>query len=312
VERKLCAGCGCLNLETEIRCWACGGIDFAPPGTPITGERTISLADGAERTMSWDADRQPQLGFLYLAGGIAFACFMAVVGFWIGRASAPEGEVLPPQPSAAGAWEGPVPLPTPPTALKVAPAPGASQAPPVSIDPPVVVIQPKPAAPPRPSARTARGGGPAPSAAGAPVQQPPNPSYPPMAQAPQRRMPRIVYQGSAVTPPPASSGSEPAFAPPTSTRAIVRLRNDDTQPIDVILEGNGSRSRVQVAPGSVIPLALSPGIYALRAAGRGASSAQSSLAVTPNRTYSLIVDRSRDGGAETLVLIEPAVDGQAG
>lgn len=87
------------------------------------------------------------------------------------------------------------------------------------------------------------------------------------------------------------------------------LRNSASTAVEVSIEGPEQWTAV-VAPGSAIPVTLSPGTYQLRASGDGARSRRSTLALAASRNYSLVVDRRREGDRDSLVLIEPAIDGQ--
>ena len=82
------------------------------------------------------------------------------------------------------------------------------------------------------------------------------------------------------------------------------LRNDSSDTVEVTLEGNGSRT-AHIPPGSTVPLRLEPGSYQLKASSGGASSANSSLTLKRNRTYSMLVNRQQENGKDYLVLIEP-------
>jgi hypothetical protein len=99
-------------------------------------------------------------------------------------------------------------------------------------------------------------------------------------------------------------------APPaTDTTAVISLRNDASTPVDVIVEGNGTRTAT-IGGRSSIPLTLPPGTYQLRAVSGGLSSMSSSLALAPNRSYGLVVSRTREGSRDAIVISEPAIDGR--
>src|SRR5688572_13271408 len=93
--RKTCATCGHTCLESESRCWACGGDTFDLAGASPVTDRTMALHHPADRTLSWSRSMGSYLGalwpppvaLLYVAGLIAFAFFTTSIGFWIGRAS---------------------------------------------------------------------------------------------------------------------------------------------------------------------------------------------------------------------------------
>jgi len=92
--------------------------------------------------------------------------------------------------------------------------------------------------------------------------------------------------------------------PSAGGQSVVALRNDASAAVEVTLSGAGER-KARIAAGSTMPLRLPPGTYELHASGGGATSARSTLALAANRTYSLLVSRSREGGKDVLVLIEP-------
>lgn len=98
----------------------------------------------------------------------------------------------------------------------------------------------------------------------------------------------------------------PVSAPPTATSSVVNLRNDASTPVEVeiTLDGKSIRTAL-IAPDSLVPLRLPPGAYQVRAAGRGATSGQSTLAVAANRTHGLLIQRRQNDGKDVLVFIEP-------
>lgn len=232
-----------------------------------------------------------------------------MVGYWVGRASVPSAATRPaPEPAAAVQ---PVALPTPPTGLSI-PAPGGlspgvgstgtvASAPPV-YDPAVVTVHPK-------ERKTA------PRTSGADAAQPPQPTIFANPLVQPRRAPQVVTQPlnpapSRATLPAAAPALPPQPAPAaTASSSVVMLRNSANVAVEVSIEGPEQWTAV-VAPGSAIPVTLMPGSYQLRASGDGARSRRSTLALAANRNYSLVVDRRREGDRDTLVLIEPAVDGQ--
>ena len=312
MERKQCADCGQSSLQDELCCWACGGSRFQSDDAKLAGEPTICLGQAREVTASWTRDRRIPTAPLYVLCGAACALFTCVVGYWVGRASVP-GSAVPP-PRAQTAVVQPVTLPTPPTAL-VTPgsgsytpyagsAGGSMASAPTIYDPAVVTVQPKSNSGPM------RNRSFAPSA----DAQPPQSTLfgNPLAQS--RQGSQVVTQ--QVTPPAQAAVANPAPSPvqstptPNASSAVVMLRNSASVAVEVAIEGPEQWTAV-VAPGSAIPVTLSPGSYQLRATGDGVRSRRSTLALAANRTYSLVVDRRRDGDREGLVLIEPAVDGQA-
>ncbi|MGV3719793.1 MAG: hypothetical protein ACO1SX_02695, partial [Actinomycetota bacterium] len=140
MERKQCADCGEASLESEPRCWACGGFRFVADGFRLAGEPTICLGSAREPTVSWERERKLPMPQLYVLCATACAFFTCVVGYWIGRASAPA--VPPPAPASQQAAVPPQPLPRPPTGL-AQPSPTAPAAP--AYDPAVVTVRQKPA-----------------------------------------------------------------------------------------------------------------------------------------------------------------------
>jgi hypothetical protein len=107
-----------------------------------------------------------------------------------------------------------------------------------------------------------------------------------------------------VSPVPAPGG--PPSPVPTSTLSVVNLRNDASIPVEVevSLEGNRIRQAL-IAPDSLIPIRLSPGSYQVRVLGKGSSSAQSSLKLSANKTYALLINRRDEEGKSVLGFIEP-------
>jgi hypothetical protein len=310
VERKQCADCGQPSLQDELRCWACGGSRFESDDAKLAGEPTICLGQAREVTASWSRPRSIPTAPLYVLCGAACALFTCVVGYWVGRASVP-GAPLP-APKQQAAVVQPVTLPTPPTALAIPSSgsyassggSGSGGAATSIYDPAVVTVRPKST----PGASGARPFAP-------PAAAPPQPAIfgNPLVQP--RQSSQVVTQDvmpparAAVTSPTTPSPVQSAPTPSAST-AVVMLRNSASVAVEVAIEGPEQWTAV-VAPGSAIPVTLSPGSYQLRATGDGARSRRSTLALAANRTYSLVVDRRRDGDREALVLIEPAVDGQA-
>lgn len=291
--RKSCADCGSLCLDTEHRCWACGGNHFAAPGT-AAGDRTVSLGEAQDQTLSWMGVRRPQAGLLYLGAATLFAFFLGTVGFWIGRASAPETAPAPAVKPPASFQ--PVALPAPPTPLQVpqqpAPAPGPSftvtPLPPPTSDP-AVSVRSAPRRRPRRSTSTA--------------QPDLDPQMPILQPAPQpapgpasaQRPPAIITQHTPVAPVPAPV---PLTISPSPNRAVVQITNEDTRPVEVSLKGTDTR--VLIAAGDSFPISLKPGTYSLQATSRSAAPGESALELSPNRTYSFSIRRKQDGGRDAL------------
>lgn len=312
MHRKLCSDCGSVSLESESRCWACGGTYFVPAGDPLvadyTADRTLALGMASDRTMSWPAGRPsfsvrtipPAL--IYVGGAFCFALFMCVLGYWVGKASTPDLASAGPTELASAA--APMPLPSPPTGLQMATAPNPAFAP--YGDSPVVTVQTRqgqlsgtPATPPAfvtpvtasPAAGVAfPGHQPLPADAGA--------------------VTRVPSSGSSFFGGPAP-GPLPSIPAPGKDTAVVTLRNDTPVAVQVTIDGEEGRIAT-VAPGAILPLILPPGTYRLKASGGGISSVQSSLALAAERSYTLIVNRKQDGGKDTLVLIEPILDAISG
>src|SRR3569833_3076956 len=146
MKRKLCGDCGQPSLENETSCWACGSTHFAGFDQTIIGDRTIYIGQAAEKTTSWTiaARRQPWAVIAGVLAAGAFALFMCVVGYWLGRATAPESRIAREEIPQIH----PVQLPTPPTGLTV-PAAGINVGVPAQAavaDPPVVSVHSRPRA----------------------------------------------------------------------------------------------------------------------------------------------------------------------
>jgi hypothetical protein len=314
VDRKLCASCGNPNLETETRCWACGSTRFAPLGAKITGDPTMDLGEGVEPTLSWMRGRAVSPGWFYAAGAFAFALFMCVVGFWIGRASATE-EVPAPEVQAP---QQPIVLPAPPTSLSVPSAQfGYSDARANTGHPDPVTIRTRPpqVAQARPPARPTQFPGAAPGST-SPGNVPANtpgqgPQVPVAAAQPAVPEPRVIYRSGLVTQPwaPVTPPTPPAATPtlpaPSGTTAVIALRNEAPFPVEFTVEGGVTRSAL-VSAGSTIPLTLPAGSYEIRARGGGASSSRSTLSLGANRSYSLAVGRKDEDG---LAIRESSTEG---
>lgn len=308
MERKQCADCGQSSLQDDLRCWACGGSRFEADGVHLAGEPTISLGSAREVTSSWTQPRGIPTAPLYVLCGAACALFTCVVGYWVGRASAPARS--PSLPAEQTAVVQPVTLPTPPTGLttpdlsgasgsSIGSAPGRFAAAPPIYDPAVVTVRPKYRPPAAPHGLPAQP--PQPTLFANPLVQPRQAAQvvtQPLASSARTALPAAA---APVTPQPMPSA--------TASNSVVMLRNSATVPVEVSIEGPEQWTAV-VAPGSAIPVTLTPGSYQLRATGDGAKSRRSTLALAANRNYSLVVDRRRDGDRDTLVLIEPAVDVQ--
>lgn len=301
VDRKLCAGCGEPNLENDLCCWACGGTRFAPLNARLAGEPTVCLGEALDRTQEWERERPSWMPLLYLGGAAAFALFMCIIGFWIGRSSTPPEAA--PRPLAAAPAQ-PVTLPTPPTALSSpAPlAPAATAFPAPSVDPPVSVRSVE--ATPAPVLRSPVVTPPSAVAPSTVVAGPPARSAP----APSRVTIYNYVQDNAPAAPPAAMPTVPAATGKTS---VVSLRNETGGSIEVAFEGSDTRT-ARVAAGSVLPMVLSPGSYQVRVSGSSVASARSSAVLAEGRTYSLTVEGQKEGGSTRLVIVEPAIDGAGG
>ncbi|MCC2671459.1 MAG: hypothetical protein K0Q72_3930, partial [Armatimonadetes bacterium] len=186
----------------------------------------------------------------------------------------------------------------PPPVASTGIAPPTVSAAPAVYDPAVVTIRPKPG-----------------QAAPAPqrlVQAPTTP-HPSVYQNPavRRQTSQAVVQSFPTVPDAAFSAASAPVPQPSATSAIVMVRNTAAMPVELSIDGPEQLTAV-VAPGSALPVNLPPGTYQLRASGDGIRSRRSTLALAANRSYALIIDRRQDSGRDSLVLIEPAVDGQGG
>jgi len=305
VERKQCAGCGESNLSSEPRCWACGGARFAADDARLAGEPTICISSAREATTAWDRPRTLPMPQLYVLCGAACALFTCVMGYWIGRASAPA--VPPTAPRAAQSAMPSQSLPTPPTGLAAPPAIAFTPAP--YYDPAVVTVRQKPASrgavvPPEALPRGLSSG---------PAIAATQPSGPMVLHNPHlqtRQKPQVVTQDPGTGGPPEPTPDQPMqlMPLPSPSTAIVMLRNNASGAVEVEIDGDEDWT-VTVAAGSSVPVSLAPGSYHLRAEGAGARSKRSKLAVGANRRYSLVIDNKEEGGREALVLMEPAIDG---
>lgn len=311
VDRKLCAGCGEPNLESDVQCWACGGFRFVPENAKLAGEPTIYLGEALDRTHAWDREKPAWLPVVYLAVAAVVALFMCVVGFWIGRSSAPETQVV--QSPSPGFQS--VILPTPPTGLS-SPAPVSTIAPAslgapasMSAPDPTVQVRTVPGPAPRPAP-------PAASGAGVPLGQRPGVAPSTVVSAPfsmsgSSNRVVTVYNYVQDQNPAAPPAAQPRVPAPTSRTAVVSLRNDTGAPLEVSFEGTESRT-ARVSAGSTLPLVLQPGSYQVRVTGGSSSAARASAVLTEGRTYSLTVDGQKEDGSTRLVIIEPAIDGVGG
>jgi len=325
MERKLCAACGQPSLKTEPHCWACGGAWFGEPEAGIAGDRTICLGDGADRTISLDealnrticvddyveptvawqnravSGVQPALWRRpgVIGGAAAFTLLVSLFGFWVGRATSPAqagNRETRPEPTLA-----PAALPAPPTTLPPPQVVYTPAAP--SVNTPDVSI--RPVAPASPSTPLFAPRAPA-AVAQATAAAPYRPISPPM---PISQPSRVVVRAPVLAAAPSLPAAQPALPRPSGTQAVVSLRNNSTSAVEITLEGHGARTAI-IAPGSSMPLQLSPGTYQLRASSRDASGASSTLSLVGNRTYALTVERRAEAGRGSLVFIEPAIDGE--
>lgn len=309
MERKQCADCGEASLESEPRCWACGGFRFAADDVRLAGEPTICLGSARDATVSWKRERTLPMPQLYVLCATACAFFTWVVGYWIGRASAPA--VPPTNPTRQQAAMTPQTLPLPPTSLS---QPAAVAPMPSYYDPAVVTVRqkPTPGSAAVPGAGTVR-----PLAGGSAMAA--QPAGPVVLQNPNlrsRQNPLVVTQDLskplAGAVPPVTLESPIQIMPlPSPGMAVVMLRNNASGAVELEIDGDEDWT-VTVAAGSSVPVTLTPGSYHLRAEGDGARSKRSTLALGANRRYSLVIDRKQESGREALVLMEPAVDGVGG
>lgn len=302
LERKACAGCGSLSLQSEVSCWACGETSFVAPGTDIPAERTIAISDFGEQTLSWSGARWPWPYTPYAIAAAA-ALFLGFGGFWLGRATQPAASAQ----RIAPVQLQPQALPTPPTVLALAPfqaAPAsasAAAAPAPTPDPPDPTVTVRSVARPLPGTTPARYA--VPGNSGMPQM--------PVIGHPTARGAGVVSRDQTSGPPLSAAAAAPPILSPSKTQAVVLLRNDDSIPVEISVSGADS-SRVLIAPGDTVPLPLPAGSYELRASSRGATPASSSLAVVVNRSYTLVVTRKRDSGSDVLVLLEPLLDARSG
>ena len=328
VQRKQCADCGTPSLESDPSCWACGGRDFVPIGTKLAGERTLAISGSFDRTIAARMPRTlpPQLPLICAA--LSGALLIGLAGYWVGRVSS---QPPPPESAAAGPTiRQPIALPPPPVYTNnysqppppVYPGPRSHPSEPVQVSIRDVPSKPKPAQkpaatpPPGPvlptalaSAATAAPSSTASPFAAAPALTP-RPTPPTTRRPNEEPAPRLEVQSrptptpDVVRPKPAPGG--PPTPVPTSTLSVVNLRNDASIPVEVevTLEGNRIRQAL-IAPESLIPIRLSPGSYQLRVLGKGSSSASSSLTLTANRTYALLINRRDEEGKSVLGFIEP-------
>lgn len=300
VDRKLCAGCGEPNLSSDIRCWACGGSNFAPLNARLAGEPTVCLGNALEVTQEWERERPRWAPLAYLGSAVVFALFMWVVGYWIGRSSTTE----PPVAQAPTAVAQPVMLPTPPTQLSAVP-PTFSTAP-----------APAPAAPsqasaadPAPSVRVKTVPGRMPTSARVPTSPAAPPTtvvFPPVR--PQASSPaRVTTIYSYTTEPTPLPPVQPRIPAPTAHTSVVSLRNDTGSTIDVTFEGSETRT-ARVSSGSILPLTMPPGSYQVRVSSGQAAPGRTSALLVEGRSYSLAVAGRGEGDSARLVITEPGLE----
>jgi hypothetical protein len=288
VDRKQCAGCGETSLAQDPTCWACGGTRFLQPGVVGAVEPTLALDGDLHRTHAWDEERRPYFALWCVGAGVLFALFLGAVGFWLGRASAPESAASP-APVAAN----PLSLPTPPTPLAPASA--------VPTPRPDWTLPQPPAPAPDPSVRVrthpgAPGAGPA----------PPSHVAPSTVLGPQAPTPGEVTIAAQPFP-----GGRPRLPAPTADTAVVGLLNSTEAPIAVSFEGPDTRTAT-VAAGGLLPLTLPAGNYQIRVSGGGGEPARSQTTLNGGRTYSLNVDSRKEEGRQMLIVVEPAIEGVPG
>lgn len=310
MKRKLCGDCGQPSLENETSCWACGSTHFAGSDQTILGDRTIYIGQAAETTTSWTiaARRQPWAAIAGVLAAGAFALFMCMVGYWLGRATAPDTRVAREEAPQVH----PVQLPTPPTGLSV-PTTGLSAGTPAQAavaDPPVVSVRSRPGAPaslPSPATAVIK-----------PVKDPLGDAPVPLVYQ-NPRLDRTSNAGVVARVPvaPATGGATApgsavvAIPSPPRNGATVMIRNSSAVQLEVAVDGSTSQTAV-IAAGGMAILNLSSGSYQLRASGGGISSPAATLAVGSGRTYSLSINRHQEGDRDSLSVTEPAVDGVGG
>lgn len=310
MKRKLCGDCGQPSLENETSCWACGSTHFAGSDQTILGDRTIYIGQAAEKTTSWTitARRQPWAVIAGVLAAGAFALFMCVVGYWLGRASMPDSRVVREEVPQIH----PVPLPTPPTGLLV-PTAGLNAGVPAQAavaDPPVVSVRSRSGSLPTLQSPS--------NAVIKPVKDPLGDAPVPMVyQNPRLNAGPTAGIVSRVPVAPATGGATPAgtavvaIPSPPRNGATVMIRNGAAVQLEVAVDGSTSQTAV-IAAGGMAILNLSAGSYQLRASGAGVSSPAATLAVGSGRTYSLSINRRQEGDRDSLSVTEPAVDGVGG
>src|SRR5437870_2852267 len=110
--RKRCAGCGGLCLESESRCWACGGMAFIPAAQPaVDPDRTVGWDPAPARTQALAVSEPTPRGF-GPGAAIVFVLLVGALSFGIGRAS----RIHPAPPQAVQAPPPALVLPAPPPA----------------------------------------------------------------------------------------------------------------------------------------------------------------------------------------------------
>lgn len=289
--RKFCQDCGSECLESDPRCWACGGWSFqadgAAPELPV--DRTLSDDEvPAEVTHAW---RRPgPSGFWWwtaaAAGGTVILA--GLIGFWLGRSSAVPVAAAP-APGLPKAFTTQV-LPPPPVNSRFGSGP-------------VVEIRPVPARPsfradqqpilraPRVATNTLPGY--------APPPQNTNPAPP--ALEPPRVAPHVAAAAAPGKPPPTALDAK---------TALVSLRNEAGVPVELHFDGfNGSPDEmISVATGAAFDVPMTAGDYRLRAVSSGAGGDNTKIVLAGRQHYAFVVGAAAGSGAPALKIHEPAVD----
>lgn len=304
--RKTCQACGSECLDTDPRCWACGGWDFAPaagaaasadPAVDPAGgpDRTLTDGDDWQPTLSWRRDRRALAMRRWAMTGAAVAAVgaVAVLGFWVGRSTAPE----PPAGAAAVAARPfePQVLPRPRVEPFVPPA--AS-----------VQIHPLPPLPAQNAAPTvSRPFGPS-------VSSPGVPAWRAAAPAPVNPTPPVVARPLVTTPPNVPAPPNPAALPPNSKLAVLSLRNVAPVPVDLRFEGfNGAEdSAIRIAAGAAFEFPVGPGDYRLHAIAADCDPGTAKAVFASRQRYAVVVDASQpgSGGRMALNVRQPAAGAQ--
>lgn len=296
--RKSCHLCGTECLDTDPRCWACGGWLFDPS----------AASDGPEPTLIGD-DAPPEATIVSRAGppaswwrsaalaGAALA-FAGGIGFFVGRRSA--GSLAPVVTDPPRAYTSQQ-LPRPAVDLRVRGGPtveiyprdfGAQFAP----------LQPRHGPPSEKSPGEEASGLPP----GPVVVRPPVPAGAPPLAVPGRSM--------AVRPPVPAPGPPPRLDLPEAARsAVVLLRNNTPQRVNLSFTGfNGASDQmVSMAPGAAFEMPIDAGDYRLRVSGQDAVPTSVKAVFARRQRYELVIDGTPPADGQQLVLAvrEPAIEG---